>query len=173
MSGGDRGSAIVATLSSAPLSHLKYTEDRIVLRSLVYLEPHSVYKYSINPHYPCIGVLGPSAPAPATAMSARNTTTGGGDRAGEELAGMEKRHRSCYRAKLPLGVPPCHVERAAEGATFFAMFRIVAEWPQLGSRCETRSVDQWSKLATERIYITQQMCCRRLAMFREMPSTCT
>lgn len=36
VSGGDRGSAIVATLYSVP-PYLVYIEDRIVLRSLVYL----------------------------------------------------------------------------------------------------------------------------------------
>lgn len=121
-------------------------------------------KYSINPHYPCIGVLGPSAPAPATAMSARNTTTGGGDRAGEELAGMEKRHRSCYRAKYPLGVLHVTLSRRRKAQCFRNVRncrRMAATW----SRCETRSVDQWSKLAPERIYITQQYVVSLLLCF--------
>lgn len=130
VSGDDRGFAIVAAPYSAPL--ISNTSTIQLFYVVLSVCSPTACIYSINPHYPCIGVLGPSAPAPATAMSARNTTTGGGDRAGEELAGMEKRHRSCYRAKIPSA---CCMSRWADGVgrNVFVMFRIVAEWPQLGA----------------------------------------
>ena len=42
---------------------------------------------SSEPPHPCIGVPGPSEPAPAPAMSAKNAAAGGGDRAGSEPGG--------------------------------------------------------------------------------------
>lgn len=51
---------------------------------------HTATSRGCRPPHPCIGVLGPSAPAPAPAMSARNAAAGDGDRAGDEPAGNRK-----------------------------------------------------------------------------------